>query len=319
MLARTLLGEPVLIGRALDGTPFALKDMCAHRGMPLSCGRFDGRQVECCYHGWCFDVTGRCTAIPSLVPDQAIDLAKIRVKSYPCREVQGNIWVFVGDDPAVAPGIPQLPDIGERGYDVVETMQYPVHVDHAVVGLIDPAHGPFVHRSVLWRTRGSMHAKTKRFGPSPWGFQMLRHRASRNSFAYRLLGSTPQTEITFRLPGIRIEHIRAGRHVLINMTAVTPIDAATCEVTNVIYWTMPWLTVLKPVLRGFMHLFLRQDRGTFRKLQIGLKQDPPLMLVKDADTQSRWYYQLKNEAVRAAAEGCEFVNPVRETELRWRT
>jgi phenylpropionate dioxygenase-like ring-hydroxylating dioxygenase large terminal subunit len=298
---------------------FALKDLCPHRGTPLSCGHFDGQEVECCYHGWRFDLTGRCTAIPSLAPEQAVDLSKIRVKSYLCREVQGNIWVFVGDNPATAPGIPELPDIGERGPDLVETMRYPVHVDYAVVGLIDPAHGPFVHGSLLWRTRGSMHTKTKRFGPSPWGFSMLRHRASSNSRIYRLLGSAPETEIIFRLPGVRIEHIRIGRHVLINMTVVTPIDGATSEVTNLLYWTMPWLTLLKPVLRRFMSLFLSQDRGVFTKLQVGLKQSPPLMMVKDLDTQARWYFQLKNEYVRAAAENRDFVNPVRETELSWRT
>src|SRR3954466_16177691 len=67
MLAKTLLGEPLLIGRDAAGVPFALRDLCPHRGVPLSCGRFDGREVECCYHGWRFATDGRCTAIPSLV------------------------------------------------------------------------------------------------------------------------------------------------------------------------------------------------------------------------------------------------------------
>src|SRR5690606_651066 len=67
MTARRLLGEPLLFGRAADGTPFALRDVCPHRGIPLSYGRFDGAEIECCYHGWRFDTGGRCTAIPSLV------------------------------------------------------------------------------------------------------------------------------------------------------------------------------------------------------------------------------------------------------------
>src|SRR5207253_9752878 len=104
MLAKTLLGEPVLIGRDAAGAPFALRDLCPHRGVPLSCGRFDGREVECCYHGWRFAPDGRCTAIPSLVEGQHLDIAKIRVASYPAREVQGNIWVYFGTDPTRAPG-----------------------------------------------------------------------------------------------------------------------------------------------------------------------------------------------------------------------
>ena len=70
MLAKTLLGEPLLLGRAADGGVFALKDICPHRGIPLSYGAFDGREVECCYHGWRFDTSGRCTAIPSLAAGQ---------------------------------------------------------------------------------------------------------------------------------------------------------------------------------------------------------------------------------------------------------
>ncbi|HEV8028567.1 MAG TPA: Rieske (2Fe-2S) protein, partial [Stellaceae bacterium] len=96
MLAKTILGEPLLLCRAADGEVFALRDICPHRGMPLSCGAFDGGEVECCYHGWRFDRNGQCTAIPSLVPEQEFDIARIRVKRYAAVEVQGNIWVYLG-------------------------------------------------------------------------------------------------------------------------------------------------------------------------------------------------------------------------------
>src|SRR5690348_382067 len=72
-IAKTLLGEPLLIGRDADGAVFAFRDVCPHRGIPLSCGRFDGREIECCYHGWRFSTDGRCTAIPSLVEGQEFE------------------------------------------------------------------------------------------------------------------------------------------------------------------------------------------------------------------------------------------------------
>ncbi|TMJ48091.1 MAG: Rieske 2Fe-2S domain-containing protein, partial [Alphaproteobacteria bacterium] len=71
VLAKVMLDEPILIGRDASGSPFALRDLCPHRGMPLSAGRFDGQEVECCYHGWRFDTGGNCTAIPALVSGQA--------------------------------------------------------------------------------------------------------------------------------------------------------------------------------------------------------------------------------------------------------
>lgn len=318
MMARRLLGEPVLLGRAADGSVFALRDICPHRGIPLSHGRFDGAEVECCYHGWRFDTAGGCTAIPSLTDEQDFDLARIKVRRYPCREVQGNIWVWMG---AGEPDqeIPELPGVGPGAYRLVETMTFTCHVDHAVVGLMDPAHGPYVHRSWWWRTKRSMHEKAKPFGPSTLGFTMRRHRPSSNSRAYLLVGGVPETEIAFRLPGVRIEHVSTGRHHLVGLTAVTPVDEQRTEITQAFYWTMPWLSVARPVLRRFVRAFLNQDRRVVEMQQEGLRHNPSLMLIRDADVQARWYYQLKNEFTRAAAEGRPFKNPVPEKTLRWRS
>lgn len=319
LTAKTLLGEKLVLGRDRDGKVFALHDFCPHRGMPLRHGQFDGREIECCYHGWRFDREGRCTAIPSLAAGQDIDTARIRTKNYPAAEVQGNIWVFFGDDPATAPGIPVLPDIGERGPDLFESVPFACTIDHAVVGLMDPAHGPYVHRAWWWRSRRSIHDKQKAFGASPFGFTMLRHAPSKNSNAYKLLGGKPETEIAFRLPSVRIEHIRAGRHVLINLTAVTPIDDGASEINHAIYWTLPWLTPLKPVLRPFVRAFLRQDRDIMLKQREGVEGNPALMLLGDADAQARWYYRLKREYRLARSERRDFVNPVKDQVLRWRS
>ena len=78
---------------------------------------------------------------------------------------------------------------------------------------------------------------------------MLRHAPSSNSTAYKLLGGKMTTEISFRLPGIRIEHVEAGRNALVGLTAVTPITTEATMIHQLMYWTMPWLSALKPVLR----------------------------------------------------------------------
>src|ERR1051326_9527871 len=65
-----LLGIPLVLGRKRAGQPFAMRDNCPHRGIPLSYGFFDGEQLECSYHGWCFEPqSGQCRAIPSLTED----------------------------------------------------------------------------------------------------------------------------------------------------------------------------------------------------------------------------------------------------------
>jgi phenylpropionate dioxygenase-like ring-hydroxylating dioxygenase large terminal subunit len=319
MLAKVMLGEPVLLGRDMVGTAFALRDVCPHRGMPLSAGRYDGHEVECCYHGWRFDDGGRCTAIPSLVPGQKLALDRIRVRRYPVREVQGNLWVFFGEDPAGAPEIPLVDGFADRAPRLVETVRFATPIDHAVVGLMDPAHGPFVHRAWWWRSHRSIRSKAKAFAPAPFGFTMVRHPPSGNSRGYRLLGGAPQTEITFRLPSVRVEHIEAGRHLVGNLTAITPIDGGTSEINHCIYWTSPWLGLLRPLLRPYVRAFLDQDRAIMERQQQGLRWGPRLMLIDDADTQAKWYYRLKSEYRRAREEGRPFVNPVEPRTLEWRS
>lgn len=322
MAAKTLLGEPLLFARAADGGVFALRNICPHRAMPLSYGRFDGKEVECCYHGWRFNHVGACTAIPSLTGHEGIEPNNIRVRNYQVREMQGGIWVLMEDAQIKEPPriLPQIPDIGvEQKPIVCEVLRFPCHIDHAVMGLMDPAHGPFVHTSWWWRSRHSIHEKSKAFGPSHLGFTMKRHAPSSNSFAYKLLGGAPETEISFQLPGVRIEHIRAGKNIVAGLTCVTPISETETEITHAIYTDIPWLRALAPVARKFAQRFLEQDRYVVAMQQYGLKHEQNLMLIRDADTQARWYNQLKNEYARAQEEKRDFANPVKDIVLKWRS
>ena len=51
--------------------------------------------------------------------------------------------------------------------------------------------------------------------------------------------------------------------------------------------------------------------------QEGLKYDPALMLIDDADTQAKWYFRLKKEWQAACDEGRPFRNPVQGRTLFW--
>jgi phenylpropionate dioxygenase-like ring-hydroxylating dioxygenase large terminal subunit len=319
MLAKTMLGEPIVLGRDAEGCVFALRDIYPHRPMPLSVGRFDGREIECRYHGWHFDVGGRRTAIPSLVAGQNANAGSVSVAGYPVREVQGNIWVFFGDEPQLAPEIPVLDGFGTTAPQLTHSIHFASSIDHAVIGLMDPAHGPFVHRAWWWRTGRTFQEKAKAFEPSAYGFTMSRHPTSSNSRAYKVLGSGLESTIEFRLPGVRIETTRSRRHTVCNMTAITPIEAELTEINHTIYWTAPWLSALKPFFRPYMRSFLGQDRDAMQRQQEGLRFDPVLSLIDDADTQARWYYRLKEEYRRARAEGRPFANPVEPRILRWRS
>jgi len=97
MLARRYAGDPIAVIRSADGELFALENRCAHRQVPLTHGVVQGCTVKCGYHGWAYDNTGKCIDVPYLGRERLPN----GVKSYPCREVDGLIFIFPGD-PALA-------------------------------------------------------------------------------------------------------------------------------------------------------------------------------------------------------------------------
>lgn len=324
LLGKTLLEEPILLGRTEAGEVFAIRDLCPHRGVPLKYGKFLDSEVECPYHGWRFNPKGECTLIPGLVQEQRFNTKKICLVSYPVQEIQGNIWIYMADKPGTPPppdlDIPLIPGFDpDFKYQAWQQFQFPCHVDYAISGLVDPQHVPFVHKAWWWRTNAPMFEKAKAFDPSPLGFTMRRHRLLKTTFFYRLLGGTPEVEISFRLPGVRIEATYTGKNTLCNLTTMTPITATQTEVTTLFYWTTPWITWLKPILLPFVNTFVHQDLAMVTKQQEGLNFDSNLMLVGDGDMQVRWYYQVKKEFAAAQAEGREFSNPVKSQILKWRS
>jgi phenylpropionate dioxygenase-like ring-hydroxylating dioxygenase large terminal subunit len=323
MLAKQLLGEPVVLGRTNSGAVFALRDICPHRAVPLSCGRFSGEEIECAYHGWRFDDEGQCRLIPALNIDQDLDLSKFQVRRYPVREVQGNIWIYMSeqDRGTIEPEleVPIVPGFENSNYQAAYIMKFPCFIDHAVVGLMDPSHVPFVHRAWWWRADAILSDEIKAFDPSPYGFTMRRHRLERQTFFYRLIGGDAEVEISFQLPGVRIEQIITNQNRVCNLTVITPLSETETEVTTLFYTTIAWFKPLVPILMPFISTFLGQDRDMVVKQQIGLQYNPPLMLIKDADTQAKWYYQLRSEFVKSMLERREFINPVKAQILKWRS
>jgi phenylpropionate dioxygenase-like ring-hydroxylating dioxygenase large terminal subunit len=319
MLPVTLLGEQILLLRDKAGNVSALRDFCPHRGMPLRYGTFNGHEVQCCYHGWCFSTQGTCTKIPSLVEEKT-DISKIKTGTYPAQEKQGLVWVYVGDAKEIPP-LPVLPVDGDCLH--VDSVHFPCDIDHAVIGLMDPSHGPFVHQSWWWRSGKSIHAKEKKFAPRHRGFCMVSHAPSSNSRAYRILGGAGQrsTEIEFQLPSLRSEHITIGKKYVYLLTALTPVDETNTVLHQFIATNITLARWLLPLLKPFGKAFIQQDLNVVKMQQEGLRQpnQPSLMLLGDADAQALWYYRLKKEWLAARDDARPFENPLKERVLRWRS
>lgn len=250
-----------------------------------------------------------------------MDLSRIAVRRFPVRESQGLVFLWMASDPRDSrdpPDPPPLfPGVVGGAPRLSLRMDFDVHIDHAVVGLMDPAHGPFVHRSWWWRSGASRHDKQKRFEPAPGGFTMVRHPPSKNSRAYALLGGAPTTEITFRLPGLRWEHIQVGRRQVLALTCLTPVNGAKTRITQIVWSDHPIFALAGPLIRLGARRFLRQDGDMVNLQNQGLKYDPTMLWIDDADRQAKWYQALKREWAASRREGRPFDNPVQPTTLRW--
>ncbi|MBV9182022.1 MAG: Rieske 2Fe-2S domain-containing protein, partial [Acidobacteria bacterium] len=307
------------------------------RGMPLSFGRLEGDQVECSYHGWKFDVrSGQCRLIPSLVLGQPLKVDRIYAGSYSCREQDSFLWIFVPDSAPPGAGftarqepsqaVQTVPRFSEKYKTAYLSANLPCTVDHGIIGLMDPAHGPFVHQAWWWRTRHSIHEKQKQFEPIPSGFRMSAHTPSSNSAPYKLLrmyanADAITTTIDFELPNLRRETIRAGKYWFASLTTVTPVTGDRCSIDVVACWNIfrrfPFGSGL---LKFVFRKFVEQDRRTMELQSQGLRHNPHLMLIDDADRPAKWYFGLKAALLEARRTGGEMKHPLAgPVILKWRS
>lgn len=164
-LVRKIAGKSLLLYRTTDGTAVAMEDRCPHRSAPLSLGRKEGDAVRCMYHGVLFGPDGHCRQIPGMdrIP------AGAAVRTYPLREKDGWVWVWMGDPQAADdtlicdaydPGDPDL---------VLRTNSLRIETDYRqeIANLADLSHISWVHDMTfggtdLWGYIKPRHARHPR-------------------------------------------------------------------------------------------------------------------------------------------------------------
>jgi phenylpropionate dioxygenase-like ring-hydroxylating dioxygenase large terminal subunit len=146
-LARTLVGEKVVLFRTAEGAAVALEDRCCHRLAPLSLGDVEPGGIRCRYHGMKFDEAGQCVEIPG----QEQIPPGMCVRAFPLVERHGFLWIWPGraelanaDDIVDvhwnnAPGWPTA-----SGY-----IHYKANYQLIADNLLDFSHLTFVHRTTL--------------------------------------------------------------------------------------------------------------------------------------------------------------------------
>jgi vanillate O-demethylase monooxygenase subunit len=161
-----LLGEPWVLFRA-GGRIRAFVDRCPHRHAPLSLGSCDEDLLRCAYHGWRYNVDGRCTDIPAAA-GSAIPPAAVLAPAAAVAERLG--MVFLAPEPPITP-LPEIPEADDPAFSAGDL---PSITTRASAGLLadnflDMAHFPFVHRGTFGADE-AYEVPDYQFGRNGWRF-----------------------------------------------------------------------------------------------------------------------------------------------------
>ncbi len=146
-IRRTLLGIPLVLFRS-RGEVGALLDRCPHRNVPLSLGSVVEGELQCKYHGWRFDCSGRCTHVPGL---EGHEDRERRAPACPTREQDGFVWVWPELDgaPTRAPfAVPEVPSDG-RYVTVTREVGARATLHATLENALDVPHTAFLHRGLF--------------------------------------------------------------------------------------------------------------------------------------------------------------------------
>ena len=154
----TLLSEKLVAFRDSSGRIGIMDEFCAHRGVSLWFGRNEEGGLRCPYHGWKYDVTGRCVEVPSEGADS--DFCKrIKLTAYPTLELGETVWVYMGPAEHRPPApafewvtVPATHRFASRRHQECNYLQ-------AMEGGIDSVHLSFLHRGDL--KSDPLHAGSK--------------------------------------------------------------------------------------------------------------------------------------------------------------
>lgn len=240
-----MLGHDFVLFRDTAGRAHCLSDVCIHRGGSLCRGKVVADTVQCPYHGWRFDGTGECVAIPSLGQEASIP-KRARVDSYPVAEQWGWIWVFLGDLPEAErpplPGGDFFPEfdaawkwdgMGSGPYRLIRgTFLFNANWMRAIDNVLDPAHPFHVHEDFG-------HVEDQRIRPfaveddgvRTGSVHSFKSTAKRGNWREVMSDDRPPTQnrLQFHMSGLVLRndvHPNPGMHHCV-FSAYLPIDAHT--------------------------------------------------------------------------------------------
>jgi vanillate O-demethylase monooxygenase subunit len=145
-VAVRLLDERIALYRLADGQVTAARDLCIHRGAPISLGTVMGDEIVCRYHGLRYDKSGTCTLIPA---QPGATTSRMKLHLYSCRERYGLVWVRLVDEPDTP--FPNFDEWDDPNFVQVlpDSVDLSASAGRQVEGFLDVSHFAFVHEGTF--------------------------------------------------------------------------------------------------------------------------------------------------------------------------
>jgi phenylpropionate dioxygenase-like ring-hydroxylating dioxygenase large terminal subunit len=274
--ALTVFSKDIAICRNDQGQPFAVEDRCAHRNLPLHCGKLVNGQLQCPYHGWTYNSKGQASNIPAIPEQQKVISSKIKITAYPCYEVNGYIWICISQNP-VHKSPPVFPFINKPGWTTFRMQtRFDATVENCLENFLDIPHATFVHR--LWfRSPHSETIKADIKELSDGAVAEYIKEPRKKSLVFRLLSkSKTLLEHTDRFiaPAMsRVDYKFSDKRHYIISSFCTPINKDETEVFTVITFKYKYIGLLiRCVFEPLSRLIIRQDVNILKKQQRNIQR-----------------------------------------------
>jgi nitrite reductase/ring-hydroxylating ferredoxin subunit len=179
-----VLGEDLILFRDKKGRPGVVEPRCCHRGASLYFGRVEDEGIRCGYHGWLFDVEGRCLDMQMSKEDGASVRERVRQPWYPVKQQYGLIWVYMGpgERQPVLPKYACLEELAEGEW---------VEADDSSIGSGGPAIAPCNWLQHYENVLDPDHFQVLHFTHSGPQFGVVRDAAQRQTTVARSFSQTP--------------------------------------------------------------------------------------------------------------------------------
>jgi phenylpropionate dioxygenase-like ring-hydroxylating dioxygenase large terminal subunit len=141
--------EQLAMWRDEHGIACCIADKCSHRGASLSCGEIINGMLECPFHGFIYDKSGKVHIIPANGKNSHTP-ETMKVASYKTYEAYGLIWLWWGSDDQIASEPFFFKELIEFSYSGFKD-HWNVHYSRAIENQLDVVHLPFVHKTTIGR------------------------------------------------------------------------------------------------------------------------------------------------------------------------